>query len=95
MFAYIEIIKGNESVSYGYSNFSFSNGILTIKPLDGMLHSSTEKIEVSKIANIKESMYYSWNRIQFDYNNNQYAFLYSGFGEYDYLKKNLMTEIMA
>lgn len=95
MFAYIEIIQNNSSVSYGYSNFSFKDGVLTIKPLKGMDRSSTQKIDVAKITDIKEDTYYSWNRIQFNYGNDQYAFLYSGFGEYDYLKKNLMTEIMA
>lgn len=95
MFAYIEIIKNNSSVSYGYSNFSFENGTLSIKPLKGMLHSKQENLDVSKITDIEEGTYYSWNRIQFRYNGDQYSFLYSGFGEYDYLKKNLMSEIMA
>ncbi len=95
MFAYIEVINNNSSVSYGYSNFYFSDGTLTIKPVKGLLRSSTKKIDISKITNVQDGMYYSWNRIQFDYENDRYAFIYSGFGEYDYLKRNLMSEIMA
>lgn len=95
MFAYIEVIKNNVSVSYGYSNFSFSNGVLSIKPLQGMKHSIAERIPIDEITNIAEDTYYGWNRIKFNYDNTQFVFLYSGFGEFDYLKENLMATILA
>lgn len=95
MFAYIQVIKNNSSISYGYSNFSISNGILSIKQLQGMKHSTTERISIDKITNIKEDSYYGWNRIKFDYNDAQFVFLYSGFGEFDYLKESLMATILA
>lgn len=95
MFAYIEIIDSEEKVSYGYSNFSFSNGVLSIRPIKGMLGTSTQNIPIKEITDIKEDTYYGWNRISFKFANKTYSFLYSGYGEFDYLKEHLMAEIMA
>ncbi|PMD73836.1 hypothetical protein [Companilactobacillus nuruki] len=95
MFAYIEVIQNNSSVSYGYSNFSFSGNLLSIKPLKGMKQSGQIDIFVDQITKVSEDTYYSWNRIKFDYRDSHFVFLYSGFGEFDYLKEHLITEIMA
>jgi len=95
MFAYVEIIDSEEKVSYGYSNFSFSKGVLSIRPIKGMLGTSTQNIPIKEITNIKEDTYYGWNRISFNFANKTYSFLYSGYGEFDYLKEHLMAEIMA
>ncbi|MQS75188.1 hypothetical protein [Companilactobacillus halodurans] len=95
MFAYIQIIDSQNKVSYGYVNFAFSNDVLSITTLKGMKHSPVIKIPISQISDISEDNYYSWNRIKFTYNKEQYSFIYSGFGEFDYLKEHLMQSILA
>ena len=95
MFAYIEILTNNQSTKFGYSNFSFSKSTLTIKPLKGATGNQSIHIPISEITNIEEDNYFGWNQVKFDFEETQFIFLYSGYGEYDYLKENLMTAIMA
>lgn len=93
MFTYIEIINSQSKSTFSFVNFEIINNTLTIKPLKGMRMASALKIPISQITNIHEDIYYGSQRIQFEYNHQKYIFIYSGYGEFDYLKENLKTAV--
>ncbi|WP_057880819.1 hypothetical protein [Companilactobacillus kimchiensis] len=95
MFAYIQIIDNKSAVSYGYTSFSFSNCHLSIAKLEGMINSTMIEIPISQIADPKRDTYYRWNRIQFNYNNKHYIFLYTTTRESEYFQKNLPNLTVA
>lgn len=95
MFAYIQIIQKDSSVSYGYVSFKISKDTLSISSLKGLINTDQINIPINQISDIKEDNYYGWNRIKFNYNNTQYIFLYSGYGEFDYLKETMLEVSMA
>lgn len=94
MFAYIQIIDQKSGVSYGYVSFKFSNHNLYISSLKGVVNIDKITVPVSEIKDVAEDTYYGWNRIKFNYNGKRFIFLYSGYGEFDYLKEN-MFEVAA
>jgi len=95
MFSYIEIINNKSEAVFNYVNFEITKNILSIKPVKGLLSATTIKIPLKEITDIHDGNYYGWNRIQFTYNDKKYIFIYSGYGEFDYLKENLLASIMA
>ena len=76
MFAYVQIINSH-AISYGQAKITLSNDILTISALKDMANSLPTTIPTTKIINLKQDTYYRWKRIQFNYNNKQYLFLYT------------------
>lgn len=76
MFAYVQIINSH-AISYGQAKLTVSNDILTISALKDMANSLPTTIPITKIINFKQDTYYRWKRIQFNYNNKQYLFLYT------------------
>ncbi|MFC6175657.1 hypothetical protein ACFQAV_02350 [Companilactobacillus huachuanensis] len=90
MFAYIQVIDQKLGISYGYVSFKFSNHNLYISSLKGVVNIDKITVPVSEIKNITEDSYYGWNRIKFNYNGKRFIFLYSGYGEFDYLKDNML-----
>jgi len=76
MFAYVQIINSH-AISYGQAKITLFNDILTISALKDMANSLPTTIPITKIINFKQDTYYRWKRIQFNYNNKQYLFLYT------------------
>lgn len=95
MFAYIKIINDEMKSTYSYVNFEISKDSLSIRPLKGALPSSLTKIQISQITDIQESDYLGWKQISFNYNDEKYVFVYSGYGGNDYLREHLLTLINA
>lgn len=91
MFAYVEIIDEQGKTTYNYVNFEISDGLLSIKPLKGMLPVHLSVIPISQIKDISENKYYGWNTISFTHGKNKYVFTYSGFGGEDYLREHLLA----
>ncbi|WP_143442718.1 hypothetical protein [Companilactobacillus kimchii] len=95
MFAYIEIINNQSKSEFSYVNFEIKDNLLSIKPLKGILPADKIKIPLDQITDINSDDYYGWDKIEFIFNHQKYIFLYSGYGEYDYLKEHLISAIMA
>ncbi|CAJ2236893.1 hypothetical protein [Companilactobacillus paralimentarius] len=95
MFAYIEIINNQSKSDFSYVNFEIKDNLLSIKPLKGILPATKIRISLDQITDVHSSDYYGWDKIEFNFNRQKYIFLYSGYGEYDYLKEHLMSAIMA
>lgn len=55
MFAYVEIIDEQGKTTYNYVNFEISDGLLSIKPLKGMLPVHLSVIPISQIKDISEN----------------------------------------
>jgi len=94
MFAYVQITD-KSAVSYGYTSFTFDHHSLMIAALKGMTNAVPSEIPIIKIIDLKQDNYYRWNRIQFNYNNKHYIFLYTGCKEFDYLQTNLVRLAMV
>ncbi|WP_119325854.1 hypothetical protein [Companilactobacillus musae] len=95
MFAYVQIINQNTGIKYGYVQFKFTKGMLKISALKGLTKSDAISIPITEISTIQEDNYYGWNRIKFNYKDIQYIFLYSGYGEFDYLRENISEPVIA
>jgi len=89
MFAYVQITD-ESAVSYGYTSFTFDHQSLVIAALKGMTNSVPTDIPIIKIISLQQDTYYHWNRIQFNYNNKHYIFLYTGLKEFNYLQRSLV-----
>lgn len=95
MFAYVEMINNKMESTYSYVEFEISKGKLSIKPLKGMLPSHFTNIPISEIEDIRENGYYGWNRISFDFEDEKYIFVYSGYGGNDYLREHLLSVLSS
>jgi hypothetical protein len=93
MFAYVQIINQNSGIKYGYVQFKFSKGMLKLSALQGLSKSDAIAIPIAEVTAVKEDNYYGWNRIKFNYKDIQFVFLYSGYGEFDYLRENILEAV--
>jgi len=94
MFAYVQIFKGKNNVSYGYVDLSFTKDALVISTLKGDLHHSI-RVPIKEMTDIVTDKYEGWNQVKFTCNDLKYSITYSGYGGYDYVKNHLMADLLA
>lgn len=96
MFEYVQVIEPQNKVTVGYVNYSLNDNELLVKVLD--LKSLTRKqiyhLPLKEISDASKKEYQGWKKIEFTHRKLKFIFIWSGFGEYDYFKRDTLSLIV-
>lgn len=96
MFEYVQVIAPQSKVTVGYVNYSLNNNELLVKVLDlkNLTSKQIYRLPLKEISDISKKEYQGWKRIEFTYQGLKFVFIYSGFGEYDYFKRDALFQLV-
>lgn len=92
MFSYVQIFVNNINKFNGFGAFQIKDGVLSISFMTGLNKTVREKIPLDKVKNLSENNDLG-GKITFDFDDKHFVFLNSGFGESQYLKESILTEL--
>ncbi|MFC6175659.1 hypothetical protein ACFQAV_02360 [Companilactobacillus huachuanensis] len=95
MYTYIQIIDKDSKVFKGYVFYNIENEQLSMTIVRGMKALHRINIPFSKIVDLQINKFYGEDRISFIYQGKKYSFLYTGYGEEQYLEQHLLKTMKA
>ncbi|GEO64215.1 hypothetical protein [Companilactobacillus nantensis] len=95
MYTYIQIIDAGGKAFKGYVVYEIKDGILSMTLVRGMKALHHIDIPFSKMIDLKIDQFYGEDRISFIYQAKKYSFIYTGYGEEQYLEHHLLKAVNA
>lgn len=93
MLANVEISKGNVSCDNCFK-ICVKDNTLVMNYISGAIKNSFN-IPISEMTNLTTAHWFGSQQINFSYQNLKFEFIENGYGEIDYLKKNLCQSVQS
>lgn len=96
MFEYVQVIESKKATAVGYVDYTLNNNQLLVKVLNlkDLTNKQIYSLSLKEISDISKKEYQGWKKIEFTYHELKFIFIYSGFGEYDYFKRDALSQIV-
>lgn len=96
MFEYVQVIAPQNKVTVGYVDYSLNDDELLVKVLDlkNLTNKQTYHLSLKEISDVSKEEYQGWKKIEFIHRGLKFVFIWSGFGEYDYFKRDALSRIV-
>lgn len=97
MFEYVQVMAPQNKVTVGYVDYFLNDNELLVKVLDlkKLTNKQTYHLPLKEISDISKKEYQGWKKIEFTHQKVKFVFIYSGFGEYDYFKRDALFQLVG